>query len=250
MHHQQTLTDSPRPRLWLFCPGSSFVLPYFERHLGSRYDIDTSPDGHTTADHAIMISSVDIYDVDRGTGYNELTPIYAESPWNSYERHFTDLCLKAHVTPVILRCAHIVGTGMTGPVMNLVKALDKGIARHITPPTETVISLVHAVDLPVITDMLLQAQQAGTGTAQIYNVTDGQQTDTDALIEALAHRLNDKRIASVKRRWARWLMGKTIYRFLSTTLTFSDDRLHNAINYQPTAVTNYLLTHIYDHDSL
>lgn len=244
------MTMPVQHKIWIFAPEHQYVMPYMDRQLSPHYELHYEIDNIDQLYMAVMISSVEIYDVTSGKSYNELTSIDPESPWNQLERRFTSICNKRGVTPVILRCAPIVGTGMNGPVMDLVKSLNRGLARHISPAPETLISLVHAVDLPKVIWELTYVLPKNVKSPIIYNVTDGVDTDVDDLIEALAHRLNDKRISTVKRRWARLLMGSAIYRYLTTTLTFSNSQLMEAIQYTPTIVTDYLLTHIYDHDSL
>lgn len=241
---------SVKSNIWIFAPQSQYVMPYMERCLSPYYELCSEEDGRDRLYMAVMISSVQIYDVTSGTSYNELTPIDPESPWNYLEQRFISICDRRGIPPVILRCASIVGTGMNGSVMDLVRGLNRGLVRHILPATGTRRSLVHAVDLPEIIRELANVLPKDEKSPVIYNVTDGVETDVDYLIEALAHRLNDKRISTVKHRWSRLLMGSANYRYLTTTLTFSNARLMNEIQYIPTVVTDYLLTHTYDHDSL
>lgn len=238
----------PLPRIWVHAPGHQYVMPYFERELSDNYVVVTDVD-RQAVDAAVMVSSTDIYGLDKGLDIDEMTPIDAESPFNHLERVFIERCRTEGLCPVILRCAPIVATGMTGKVMTLTKALYRGIARHLIPACDTVMSVVHAVDLPVIARMLAECHRADS-KPRIYNVTDGTQTNIDDLIEALAHRLDDKRIGALKRRWARWLMGRRLYHMITNSLTFDDTKLRRTIDYKPTVVTDYLLTHVYDHESL
>lgn len=233
-------------RTLVFCPDRQFLAPYMGRAFGhetvfvcaqlpAELPVDVS--------RAVMISSTDIYAVTRGRNLDESTPLLGSSPWNGLEQDFTRFCASNNLRPLLLRCANIVGTGMNGLPMRLARGIDNGTLFHIKG-NEAEISVVHAVDVAAVACRL-------AGTEGIYNVTDGCHTRIDALIDALAFRMNDKTVFSLSARPARLLYGKTYYGILTDTLLFDDGALVQATGAMPMhPVCEYLRTHVYDESSL
>lgn len=244
--------DTPIPKplktMLALCPGADFVSKYLA-HAGSPdWCILTRPEDEIRPDAAVMISSTDIYDVTEGNGYDENTPIKADCPTARDEAMFAEYCRRYDLPCVILRAANIVGTGMTGLPMRMARGIARGTLMHIQGNAETAISVVHALDVA----RLSFALQSAPG---IYNVTDGSATTVDALMDAFAHRLSDKNVGRIRRRWARWLYGRRYYERLTHTLTFDDAHLHQTLaqlgaDTPMIHVVERLNTHVYSQDDI
>lgn len=230
-------SDDDRPILFLYTPEADFVRPYFER-LIPEMRISDSPAG---ASKAVMISSTDIYGSQSGSNINELSPIDEISPYAAHERHFAEFCTSAGLTSVVLRCAPIVGTGMTGWPRRLAERIYRGTFVAI-PGNEARRSVVHAVSIP------LAAEAASHGG--IFNVTDAVDPSLNDLADALAWRISQKRVFSLKPRFYRFIFGKRNYDQATATLTFSCEKLRSAGAYDPVSTVEYLKNHVYDDASL
>lgn len=230
--------DDLRPILYLFTPSADFVRPYFER-LMPDWLIADAPDG---ADAAVMISTTDIYDVESGTNFNELSPIKPDCSHADDENRFIDLCKAAGLKPTILRCAPIVGTGMTGMPHETAEKIYRGTFIGISG-NEARRSVVHAVSLP-------DAARSVLSSGDIFNVTDTVDPTLNEFAEALAWRIAQKRIFYLKPKWFRLIFGKKRLTRDSLTLTFSCEKLRSAGNFSPVSTVDYLKTHVYDEASL
>lgn len=230
--------DANIKRVFLFTPNRDYVRPYFERYMP---DFEFTGDINH-ADYAIMVSSTDIYDVTQGLNFNELTPLKIDGQEYYNEKEFECLCKSACLRPLILRCANIVATGMKGPVRNMADHIYRGFYLNIVG-NEAVISAVHAVDLPKFSLKLLDLPG-------IYNVTDGTSVYMNELADALAWRLGQKRIFSIKASWYRLFYGRKKYSLATRSLTYSSEKLLSEVDCKPTSVIEYLKTHVYDSQSL
>lgn len=227
------------PTLFINAPVHHFLLPYFEREFADHTVVDEAP--ATKIDVAIMISSTDIYKLNECI--DEATEINLESVWVRREEAFRTLCAQKGVNPCILRVPHIVATGMSGLPMRLARGIARGTLMHIKG-NEAIISLIHGIDVA-------QYARALMGKDVTVNITDGTNTSVDLLIDALARRINDKKVFTLSPRWARLLYGKDFYEQLTTSLRVNDAKarkLAPEVNLHP--VTDYLTTHIYDDESL
>lgn len=162
-------------------------------------------------------------------------------------------CDDKDVTLTILRCPPIVGTAMQGMLRSMVNSIYRGTYHHIADETQR-LSVVHAVDVArAILDL--------APTGGIYNLTDGVNPTRRDLAEALAHRMSDKRIYTLRPKRARVTakildfvpfatFGSKTLAERYTTLTFSCDKAIKALGWRPNSVTEYLRTHVYDENSL
>lgn len=241
-----TNNDQQKPVAVIFIPQHNFLLPYFERQLGNlRIITDISQSPQQPVKLAVMVSSTDVYDVSSGHFIDENTPLKSTSKWVDMENEFVEYCHHNGLNPTIVRCPEVIGTGMRGLAMRMARGIARGTLMHIRG-NKGVMSLIHAVDV---------AKYAVDGriTGMTVNLTDGAETTTDALIDALAHRLNDKTIFTIK--WpviAKALYGSAYYNQLANQLTFNNKAISDAIgsDFAPNIVTQYLTTHIYDDTSL
>lgn len=238
---QQTASPVVKPRVTVWCPKREFLHPYVEREFDG-FDVEFSL-GDNPGDDTVMISSTDVYDVTTGVNYAEDAPVGDTAA----ERQFIDWCTSHGLKPTILRCANIVGTGMTGWPMQLARGVARGTLLHVEGvDDQAVVSVVHAVDVARVARFLRDC-------GKTVNVTDGTATTLHDLIEALAYRIDNKRVGTLKPRWARWIYGKKRLCRLGSSLTFSDARLRRLMpaDQMPlNRVTDYLTHHVYDDASL
>ncbi|MDE5553904.1 MAG: hypothetical protein K2J10_01825 [Muribaculaceae bacterium] len=230
--------EDKRPALYLFTPLSTFVRPYFERLLPD-YRITDEP-GEAVS--AVMISSIDIYDVESGENFNELTPLKQDSEWAAAERTYTETCADHSLQPTILRCAPIVCTGMAGWPREMAEKIYRGTYLGVSG-NEARRSVVHAVSLP---DAALTALNSG----ETFNVTDTIDPTIPMLADAFAWRIAQKRIFSLKPKWYRLILGKKKFDAASRSLTFSCEKLRSRGDFNPVSTVDYLKTHVYDENSL
>lgn len=259
----------------LIISAKSFLNKYFAAEAAARYkkpeesveivnDLNSSSIEASIKESAergcknvVMISSTEVYGCYEGENITEEFEIDSiESTLNSYlkaEAIAKSNCDALGLNLTILRCAEIIGTGMDGQIMQLVKTIYRGTYHHITDETARM-SVVHAVDVARATfDM--------AGVAGTFNLTDGVDPTVRDLAEAIAYRLDHKRIFTLSVKKARTIARvgdyfpfigfdskklKARYR----TLTFSSEKLRSQLSWQPNSVTEYLRTHAYNDQSL
>lgn len=243
---QSVSEPSAKPLAVIFMPEREFLLPYFRRRL-PEYDVTASMEDATgrTPELAVMVSSTDIYNVKSGIGHTEQTPLPASSPWREKENAWSQWCADNSLPVTVVRCPEVIGTGMHGLAMRLARGIARGTLLHIRG-NQGLISLIHAVDVAALA---IRPELQG----HTVNLTDGTETSMDSLIDALAFRLDNKRVLTIK--WpqiARAIYGAEFYEDLTRSLTFSNalslDLLGSSAVLHP--VTEYLRTHVYDEDSL
>lgn len=144
--------------------------------------------------------------------------------------------------PVTLYCPNIVGTGMTGLPMELARAVAAGRLYHVRG-NEARLSTVHAVDVARAVALALDAPG-------MYTVTDLCDPTYRDFTEALAHRINQRRIYTLPRRWARLLMGRRLMEVTGTDSLADGTEFARRFDFSPVSVTEYLTTHVYDDESL
>lgn len=226
-------------RLLVYAPRATFVLPYFERRF-ANFELTDRPDD--VFDKAVMVSSTDVYNASTGRDHDESTQVLPRHSVLKLEEAFRQACLKRRVPPTILRCPAIVGTGMTGLPREMVNKIYRGTYLHIKGVEEH-LSVIHASDVA-------NAAACCIDSGETLIATDGDDPSYSQLAEALAYRLDHKRIFTISERWARWRYSSALYNILTNTLTFSCKRLQEQFGFRPTAVCHYLTTHVYDDESL
>ncbi len=235
--------NEPALKLYVYAPNARFVFPYIERELP---DVELT-DSPTGCDVAVMLSHVDIYGATEGENIDESAPA-RDAALMAQEQEFIRATGEKGI---VIRTADIVGTGMGGFPMNLVRTIARGTFFHF-PGNEARRSAVHASDVARFVGLLVARK--GEVAHRVYNLTDMDNPTVHDLAEAFAYRLNNKRISNLSTRPQQWfgrkIYGRRLYGLYTTTLTFSAERVREEFGFEPAPVTNYLRTHIYDNDSL
>ena len=217
----------------VYAPGQDFVLPYIVAALpGCGIYSISLPDGTLIPENKkavgkpelyIMISSTDIYGTGAMEDITEDTPADPDSEWTRNENSFRDFAAAQHHEPVILRCAD---------------------ARRSIP---------HATDLGRIAHTLATAGVPDRKN-MTYNVTDGSDPTIHDFAEALAYRMNNKRISTLSTRPQQWIgkkiYGEKRYALYTSSRTFSSGKLKLDMAFRATDTCEYLRTHVYDQNSL
>lgn len=141
-----------------------------------------------------------------------------------------------------LFCPNIVGTGMAGFPMMMAEAVARGRFYHM-PGNEARLSTVHATDVA-------EAVALAIGCDGDFTVTDLDNPTYDEFAEALACRINNRRIYTLAARWARWVMPRALFKAVFADSVFDGTEFAARFGFRPTPVTEYLKTHIYDDESL
>lgn len=246
----------------VYAPARGFVMPYITAALPDCgiYSLSV-PDGNLSPENKkaggrpeifIMISSTDIYGDGPMENITEETRTCSDSEWSEYEKDFRDYVDGQGGKAVILRCADIVATGMTGFPRTLAEAVWRGTFFHF-PGNEARRSMIHATDIGRIVRTLATAG-IPAGNVLTYNVTDGSDPTIHDIAEALAYRMANKRISTLSTRPQQWIgrqvYGARRYSLYTTTRTFSSEKLKLDMAFHATDTCEYLRTHVYDENSL
>lgn len=215
---------------------NEFLRPYVEQETGK-----------TEPAFSVMVSSTDIYSPDHDAIINEDGPIDKNSPWAQLENEF----LKAHPDGIILRAAPIVGTGMTGKIRRLAEEIYKARFFHF-PGNEVRKSVVHACDVAKAV-AFLSKNGVPERDRRIFNICDGEDSTLHDIAEALAYRMENKRISTLSTR-PQQMIGRILYgkRYKDYTCDerFNGQALRDITGIKPVPVCEYLRTHVYDENSL
>ncbi len=227
-------------RVYIHAPERTFIFPFI-REVASDFTLVDSPE---EADTAIMLSSVDIYGPSEGLMMAENEDIDTASPWHIAEEEFLRQCAVSGVKTAILRCADIIGTGMTGRPRRWVEGIWRGTLLHIKD-NNACVSVVHATDVAQAVKLVVEKDITG-----IFNITDGTEPRFDDVLEALAYRLSNKRISTLSTRGQLWLgrliYGRTRWQSYTTSRTFDCSAFTALSGYSPVPVIEYLRTHNYE----
>lgn len=143
---------------------------------------------------------------------------------------------------VVLRCPNIVGTGMTGLPMMIARRIANGSFYHLGQ-NDARLSTIHASDVAVALAMAIDSPG-------IYTATDCNDPTFHDFAEALAHRLNGKRILTLNSRWINWIISPALKKTITRTQIYDGTEFCRKFNFSPHPVVDYLRTHIYDDESL
>lgn len=198
----------------------------------------------------VMISSAEIYRRQPDAWLDEEAPVDTASPWYEAEQRF--IAANKGKECVVLRCAPIVGTGMTGTVRRLAEDIWRGTFFHF-PGNDAHISVVHAVDVARAVKALSDIEFDGADV-QIFNLTDTVDPMLHDLAEALAYRMNNKRISTLSTKPQQWMgriaYGRRKYEQYTRPQLYRSAKIRQYLDFEPTDVCAYLRTHVYDDNSL
>jgi len=240
------------------CDATDYDAPGFDSGMAlNRAGNLTSALKTTPPNVLVYVSSVAVYGAMSGEDIDESTSCCPVTPYGraklEVEKYLTGWCDSHGVNMLVVRPAMVVGTGMGGPLRLLVNRIYRGTYRHVTG-NEARVSVVHASNLADIVAHSI----FGCG---VYNVTDGENPTRHDLAEALAWRLDHKRIYSLPLSKARILArigdyvpvtgftSETLRHELST-LTFDGHAIIELSGVESMSVTGYLRNHTYDESSL
>lgn len=165
-----------------------------------------------------------------------------------------EACNRAGKPLALLRCAPMIGTGMTGRWRNMVNAIYRGIYLRVDG-NKARASMIHAIDVG-------RAAVMAAGMNGAWWLSDGRDHLVDDAVAALAKRINDKRVVRMSlkkaRRTALLLDIVTIggahareRLALDTSDSLVDARpLLDAIGLEPRDTLEYISTHIYSDEDL
>ncbi len=142
----------------------------------------------------------------------------------------------------VLECPNIVGTGMSGLPMKIAGKILNGTYCHVKG-NEARLSTIHAVDVA-------QAVRLSLGTVGRFIVTDGDGPSVHDFAEALAFRINQKRIYTIKPFWAKFMLTGSLFDELTVDRLLDGNAFKESFDFKPVPVVEYLRTHVYDDESL
>lgn len=194
----------------------------------------------------VFISSASVYGVITGENITESAPLRPTSQYGQSklkaEMYLQQWCIEHNVTLSILRPPMILGTGMKGTLRAMVNGINNGYYYNIKG-NDAQRSIIHALDVALITRLI--APHGGT-----YNISDQCNPKVTELGNALAHRINGKRLYTLPRWIVKMVLPAKQFAQLTTTFTLNCDAIASKIQYQNIDVINYLRTHIYDENDI
>lgn len=225
--------------------GKDFLRPYFMRQFPGR---DAVADDITPGRTAFFISDTEIYDCSPDEWADEDAPVRTDSPLAEAEKAFMAKAHGAGCRAFILRCAPTVCTGMQGRARRLLNDIYRGVFFHL-PGNEARLSVVHGSDVAAAAAFLTASDAEGG----IFNLTDADHPTIDDLAEALAYRLDNKRISTVSTKPQQWFArlvygGRRLDAYTVSALVSSAKI--ESMGFMPQAVCRYLRNHVYDDASL
>lgn len=165
-----------------------------------------------------------------------------------------EACNRAGKPLALLRCAPMIGTGMTGRWRDMVNAIYRGIYLRVDG-NKARASMVHALDVG-------RAAVMSAGMNGAWWLSDGRDHLVDDAVAALAKRINDKRVVRMSLKKARrtallldivTLGGAHARERLcaDTSDSLVDARpLLDAIGLEPRDTLEYISTHVYSDEDL
>lgn len=165
-----------------------------------------------------------------------------------------EACNRSGKPLALLRCAPVIGTGMTGRWRDMVNAIYRGIYLRVDG-NKARASMVHALDVG-------RAAVMAAGMNGAWWLSDGRDHLVDDAVAALAKRINDKRVVRMSLKKARrtallldivTIGGAHARERLCTDTSDSlvDARpLLDAIGLEPRDTLEYISTHVYSDEDL
>jgi len=187
----------------------------------------------------VFISTVAVYGRDSGELFNEFTTLSGNTPYAlskiKAERALLDYSKSKNVKVVILRLPLITGEGAVGNLNSIIKAIKKGYYFRIGKG-EAKRSIVAAVDVAEVMPELFEIEG-------IYNYTDCIHPKISEIDTIISIKYNKKvqilpfslmkLISNLGEILLFFPFNKTKFKKLTKTLTFSNKKILNQINYKP-----------------
>lgn len=142
----------------------------------------------------------------------------------------------------VLVCPNIVGTGMTGLPMTIARHIARGSFYHLGG-NEARLSTIHATDVARAVELVKDIPGQ-------FTATDCDDPTYHDFAEALAWRINHKRILSLNSRWVRWIISPQLRRLITDDRRVDGSEFSGRFDFRPTPVVEYLRNHVYDDESL
>ncbi len=160
----------------------------------------------------------------------------------SDDDEFDRYCNDRGLPVATLACCDIICTGMSGLPRRIAEGIARGTFVHIRD-NQARISLVHATDVA-------RAVRVMCGTQGAYTLSDTREHTIRDLAEAIAYRINDKRLYTIAPRWARMWYGSDYYATLTSDHIFESTFTIDFPDFTPVDTLEYMRTHVYDQSSL
>lgn len=201
--------------------GNDFLVPYLQRELLPDFDPE-QPSDNPEPTAAVRIFHTD---EEREAGSD-----------------FMEVCRRKSLPVLTLICPNIVGTGMNGRTRRMAEGIYSGRFFHVAG-SEGRTSVIHATDVA-------RAAALAAGSEGQFILTDGTSPSIRDLAEALAFRIDDKRLFTLPAWFCRRWYSKEFYSFLTSDTTRTETFTEVFPDFRPADTLNYLRTHIYDDASL
>ena len=144
----------------------------------------------------------------------------------------------------VLIVPEIIATGMQGMPRRLAEDVASGRFYLIRDTDYPRVRVLHAVDLATAARIAAERRTSG-----IWSLDDGDTPTLNALADALAYRMNGKRLFALPRKWARLFgVGRKWMRYTATPPRYPS--FAECAGFRPHSVCEYLRTHVYDENSL
>ncbi|MDE6310476.1 MAG: hypothetical protein K2L96_01490 [Muribaculaceae bacterium] len=207
--------DTPRKRAFVQLEGRDFLHPYLKAEFEPVYSLEIVrqlPDD--APEDAVRVCIA---------GENDTLP-ETDAP--------------------VLAVPEVIGTGMTGMPRRLAEDVAAGRFYLIRDTDYPRIRILHATDLASAARIA-----AERGTSGIWSLDDGKNPTLNELADALAYRMNGKRLFALPRKWARLFgIGRKWMRHNCAPARFTS--FAESAGFRPNSVCEYLRTHVYDENSL
>lgn len=157
---------------------------------------------------------------------------------------FRKSCHELGLRLITLHVPAVIGTGMGSPTIDLVRNIARGTLFKIKDNSARW-SLIHAVDVPEAVKYILANNTSDN------HILQGKNYAVNDLIDALAFRMNNRKVGTVSDKWGRVLHSKRLYQLMTgDMLTSAVSPSEQLEGFDYTDVTEYLKTHVYDDESL
>lgn len=202
--------------------GCLFLEPYLRRELTPDYDPEHPATVLPAPRKAIRI-------------------VHINAP-SSPDSTLDEACTSNGLPLLTLLCPNIIATGMNGLMYRIAAGIYSGTFFHISG-SEGRTSVIHATDAA-------RAAALAAGGQGKFTLTDGREHSIYDIAEALAYRINNKRLFSLPGWLCRLWYGREYYSTLTSDASVTSDFAEICPDFSPVDTLLYLRTHTYDDASL